>query len=78
MKIRMQAILAKWVGYQVDAAMARDAESDRKEVTFTVLAEFVRSGDAERYVRRDGRIGWRATSGFLEKLREGQMEAEEA
>lgn len=77
MRILLDKTLKRWIGYQVDAMMARDAEMDRNEIVLSVLGEFVRSGDAERYVRHDGKIGWRATTRFIEKMREGEEEAEQ-
>ena len=73
----MTPVLKKNVGYQVDAEMACDDNLRRKEVTLFVLAQFARDGSAERYIRTDGRIGWRATQKLMEALSEGEMEAEE-
>ena len=75
--IRMHRVLRQWVGYEVDAAMDRDDELDREAITLSVLTEFVRSGNAERYVRRDGKIAWRATKKFIEEIRTEELEGNE-
>jgi hypothetical protein len=77
MKILMTSPLKENLGFQVDAELAGDDKLRRKQVVLSVLAQFARNGDAERYVRRDGRIGWRATAAFKQALREGRREAEE-
>jgi hypothetical protein len=60
---------------QLANAMYCDPEGDRQELLFSILSEFVRSGDAERYLRPDGRIGWRASRLMLERLSEEEAEA---
>ena len=77
MKPLLDKMLRQSIAYRVDAEIARDDELDRDELELSVLVEFARSGDAERYVRRDGKIGWRATKRFLETLREGETDADE-
>ena len=77
MKILMTPLLRRNLGFQVDAELAGDDKLRRKQVTLSVLAQFARDGNAERYVRSDGRIGWRPTQKFIEALREGRLEAGE-
>ena len=71
-KLRLDRVLGYWVGLQVNAALSTDEDLDRQEIQFEVLGQFVRSGDAERYVRRDGAIGWRASRHFMEWLTEAE------
>jgi hypothetical protein len=71
-KLHLDRTLRYWIGLQVDAALSTDEDLDRNEIRLEVLGQFVRSGDAERYVRRDGVIGWRASRHFLEWLTEGE------
>ena len=73
-KIRLHPRLAYEIGLRVYAEMATSEDSNRDEIRIAVLAEFAQRGDAERYIRRDGKIGWRASSSLLEQLRE--MEAD--
>ena len=76
MKIRLDRKLKPFVHAQLANEMASDPDVKRQELLFAILAEFVRSGDAERYVRPDGRIGWRASRLMLERLEEEEAEAE--
>ena len=78
MAIRIQKALKRWVMYQVNAELDRDVSLRRKDVILTVLAQFARSGDAERYIRPDGHVEWRGTSKFRDWLDEGRHEANEA
>jgi hypothetical protein len=71
-RLYLDRVLRHWIGLQVSAALSSDDELDRAEIEFDVLAQFVRSGNAERYFRRDGNIGWRASQRFLEWLEEGE------
>ena len=75
MKIRMDEELATWVNYQLKAAMNLDADVDRKEMLISILSEFERCGDAQRYLRRDGKIGWRVTPLLLERLHDAELDA---
>ncbi len=75
MKILMDRKLKPLVRAQLANAMYSDPEGDRQELLFSILAEFVRSGDAERYLRPDGKVGWRASRLMLERLEEEEAEA---
>lgn len=75
--MRMEKELRRWVMYQANAELEHNASNKRRDVVLNVLAQFARSGDAERYIRRDGHIAWRATAKFREWLEEGEWECEE-
>jgi hypothetical protein len=77
MAIRLEKKLKFWTDCQVQAMMSRDHDVDRPAVVLAVLEDFVQSCNAERYLRRDGQIGWRATASFHEQIREGEIEANE-
>jgi hypothetical protein len=77
MKIRMQPILKRWIGYEVDAIMGSEHEVIRADAMVQVLAALARSGDAERYVRRNGKLAWRATKRFIEEIRAEELENNE-
>jgi hypothetical protein len=69
--------LKQWIGYEVDAAMAADDELKKRKAVIDALSEFVSRGLAERHIRRDGKIAWRATQLFLEQIREAEAESDE-
>jgi hypothetical protein len=48
-----------------------------KTLVAEVLSEFERAGDAMRYVRADGKIGWKATPQMLDRLADAEREAVE-
>ncbi len=75
--ILMDKVLAEWVGYQVNAAMAANDELKRRDAIIDVLSDFVGRGHAERHIRRDGKIAWRATQLFLEQVSEAESEDDE-
>jgi hypothetical protein len=77
MKIRLEKKLKFWIDAQVDTAMSHDIDADRNALVISVLTDFARGGDAERYVRPDGKIGWRATELFLDRIGEYEREADE-
>ncbi len=45
------------------------------EIVAGILSRFEGRGHASRYVRKDGRIGWRATNKLREHLFEQEQEA---
>jgi hypothetical protein len=58
MKFRMTKTLRFWV----EAAYEEnDSTGTKAELMANVLCEFEEAGEAMRYLRVDGRIGWKAT-----------------
>ena len=54
---------------------ARYPNLTSREVVSGILGEFERAGHASRYVRQDGKIGFRATDKLREDLFERMQEA---
>jgi len=75
--MRIEKQLRRWVMDQVDRELERDDGRRRKDVIRSVLAQYARSGDAERYMRPDGHIAWRGTAKFREFLREDECNLDE-
>jgi hypothetical protein len=48
-----------------------------KALIADVLSEFEQAGDAMRYRRADGKIGWKATQQMLDRLADAEREADE-
>jgi hypothetical protein len=76
-QILLAKSLKQWIDYQVEAELAQDNEVRRDQVVLSVLAEFLRHGNAERYLRSDGKLGFRATPRFLESVTESERDAEQ-
>jgi hypothetical protein len=74
MKLRMTKKLKFWV----DVACEQ-----RKDSTFLkggaavseILHEFEQAGDAMRYLRADGKIGWKPTQRMLDRLADAERDA---
>jgi len=73
----MESELKRWVMYQANAELDHDPALSRNDVIRSVLTQFLRQGDAERYMRRDGHVAWRATRKFKEWIAEGERELDE-
>jgi hypothetical protein len=74
MKFHMTKTLRFWVECALDTDDAGYGEEDQ---VARVLQRFEAAGDAMRYVRADGKIGWKATPAMLTKLRDAERDAEE-
>jgi hypothetical protein len=76
MKIRMDGELKLEVETMVHAMIGGQDDINRKQLLVSVLLDFLRDGEAERFIRRDGRVGFRATKKLLERIAEQKDEAE--
>jgi hypothetical protein len=56
---------------------AKTPPKGRHALVSEVLSEFEQAGDAMRYVRADGKIGWKPTQWMLDKLADAEREAVE-
>jgi hypothetical protein len=77
MKLRMTKKLKFWVGVACDQGKTRTSPKSRQALIAEVLSEFEEAGDAMRYLRGDGRIGWKATARMLDRLADAEGEAVE-
>jgi hypothetical protein len=78
MEFRMSKELKFWV--DVECSNRQDSRGSRiskRDQIAQVLSEFEQAGDAMRYLRRDGRIGWKATPRMLDCLADGKRDAKE-
>jgi hypothetical protein len=56
---------------------AQCAGKSKPALVAEVLSEFELAGDAMRYVRADGKIGWKLTPQMLDRLADAEREAVE-
>jgi hypothetical protein len=77
MKLRMTKKLKFWVDVACEQRKALTCPKGRPALVSEVLHEFEQTGDAMRYVRADGRIGWKLTPQMLDRLADAEREAVE-
>ena len=75
MKLRMTKKLKFWVDVAYEQRKAHPTPKSRQALIAEVLHEFEQAGDAMRYVRADGRIGWKLTPQMLDRLADGERDA---
>ena len=78
MKLRMTKKLKFWVDVACEQRKASTFLKGRHALVSEVLHEFEQTGDAMRYVRADGKIGWKLTPQMLDRLADGERDAEDA
>jgi hypothetical protein len=75
MKLRMTKMLKFWVDVACGRKGTTLADKSRHALVTEVLREFEQTGDAMRYVRADGNIGWKLTPQMLDRLADAEREA---
>jgi hypothetical protein len=75
MKLRMTKKLKFWVEVAYEQRKARPAPKSRQALVSEVLHEFEQAGDAMRYRRADGKIGWKPTQWMLDRLADAERDA---
>jgi hypothetical protein len=74
MKLRMTKELKFWVEVACEQKKWA-AGATGPALVAEVLSEFERAGDAARYVRADGKIGWKPTQRMLDRVADAEREA---
>jgi hypothetical protein len=77
MKLRMTKKLKFWVDVACQKRKAQTTPKGRHALVCEVLHEFEQAGDAMRYRRADGKIGWKPTQWMLDRLADAEREAVE-
>jgi hypothetical protein len=77
MKLRMTKKLKFWADVACEQRKAKVPAKNRHALVSEVLHEFEQAGDAMRYLRSDGKIGWKATPRMLDWLTDAEREAKE-
>jgi hypothetical protein len=76
-KLRTTKKLKFWVNVECEQRKAMTPPKGRHALVSEVLHEFELAGDAMRYLRADGKIGWKATPRMLDRLADGERDAKE-
>jgi hypothetical protein len=75
MKLRMDKTLGFWV--DVAREHIKSSRFTREQLTTHILREYERFGHAMRSLDERGRICWKPTPSFLERLADAEREVEE-
>jgi hypothetical protein len=67
MKFHMCPELRFWVEWEVSREAPRHPDLSKQKLIAKILHEFEEVGDATRYLRPDGKIGWKPTPQMLER-----------
>jgi hypothetical protein len=62
---------------EVSREASRYPDLPKQELIARALHEFERAGDAMRYLRADGKIGWKPTPWMIRRLADAEREAAE-
>jgi hypothetical protein len=77
MNLRMTKKLKFWIDVACSQRRAPASPKGRQALIAEVLHEFEQAGDAMRYLRPDGKIGWKPTQWMLDRLADAEREAVE-
>jgi len=75
MKVPMDKTLKLSVEEEFPSIKAKCPVLNSRQIIAIILVDFERAGHASRYLRKDGKIGWRATDKMREELFERMQEA---
>jgi hypothetical protein len=71
----MSRKLKMWVEVACEQRETRSPGKSQQVLIAEVLRDFEEAGDAMRYLRVDGKIGWKATPRMLDGLADAEREA---
>jgi hypothetical protein len=77
MKLRISKTLKSWVDVAWEQGKREAPDTSKNALIAEVLHEWEETGDAMRYLRGDGKIGWKATAGMLGRLSDAEHEAKD-
>jgi hypothetical protein len=75
MKFHLGPELEFWIEAEVSREASRHPDLSKRKLIAKFLDEFEQAGDAMRYLRGDGKIGWKATPRMLDRLADAEREA---
>ena len=75
MKLHLSKTLRFWVDVACEQRKTRTPTKSKQALVAEVLHEWEEAGEAKRYLRADGKIGWRATPQMLDRLADAERDA---
>jgi hypothetical protein len=77
MKSRMSKTLKFWVDVECEHRKHRVAGESKQAFVAEILHEWEELGEAMRYLRPDGKIGWKATPRMRNRLADAERDAKD-
>jgi hypothetical protein len=77
MKLRMDETLAFWVDVACEHIKLDHVNLTKRQLVAQILHKYERRGDAMRYLNANGKIVWKASPLFLEKLADAERDAQD-
>jgi hypothetical protein len=75
MTLRISKTLKFWVDVACEQRKTRTPSTSKQALITEVLQEFEEAGEAMRYCRANGKIGWKATPRMLDRLADAERDA---
>jgi hypothetical protein len=75
MKLRISKTLKLWIDVECEQRKAQAPPKSKQALIAEVLHEWEEVGEAMRYLRADGKIGWKATQEMLDRLADAERDA---
>jgi len=77
MKLRMDKTLRFWVDAACEVIKSDHVNLTKRQLFAHVLRQYERRGDAMRHLNAVGKIAWKASPIFLEKLADAERDAQD-
>ena len=77
MKLRMDKRLRFWVDVAYEVIKSDHTNLTKRRLLVHILRQYERRGDAMRYLNGNGKIAWKASPLFLEKLADAERDAQD-
>jgi hypothetical protein len=75
MKTRISKTLKFWIDVACEQRKAQTPGKSKQSLIAEVLQEWEQVGEAMRYLRADGKIGWKTTQEMLDRLVDAERDA---
>jgi hypothetical protein len=77
MKLRIANPLRFWADVAYEDIKSDHVNFTKRQLLVHILRQYERRGHAMRYVNADGKIAWKASPLFLEKLADAERDAQD-
>jgi hypothetical protein len=75
--LRITKVLNLWIDAEYEQRKASTPSKNKQALIAAILHEWEEMGDAMRYLRADGKIGWKATPRMLDRLADAERDAKD-
>jgi hypothetical protein len=77
MNLRLSETLKFWVDAEREQRKRRPSSKSKQALIAEILHEWEEAGEAMRYLRNDGQIGWKPTPKMLDRLADAERDAKD-